>query len=83
MLRRHHRFFQSLQIIRDVLGVGLAFCLALLVRFVWLPGRLLPVGNMSAAEETQAIGLLLALVWPTVGYASGLYGSRRTRSDPA
>ena len=79
MLRRHYRFFQSLQIMVDVAGVGLAFILAFQLRFA-LP-QLFPYQAVSTAAETRTVGLWLALTWPLVGWLGGLYVSRRTHSS--
>ncbi len=77
MLRRHHRFFQSLLVARDAALTGLAFTLAYLGRFS-LP-HLLPFYTLASPSETMAIGLCLTLLWPAVGYLSGLYVSQRAR----
>lgn len=78
MLRKHHRFFQSMQVLRDAAVVALAFFLAHLVRFS-VP-HLLPFESVSPREETLWVGMQLIVIWPVVGWASGLYVSRRTRS---
>ena len=81
MLRRNHRFFQSLQIIRDVILVGASFGLAYWVRFSfpdWLPYE-----SISDPRETSAVFLMLISVWPILGWASGLYVSRRAQSIAA
>jgi Undecaprenyl-phosphate glucose phosphotransferase len=78
MLRRHHRFFQSLQIIRDAAVVGLAFYLAYVCRFSF--PAVLPFHMASSIHETLAVGLMLVMIWPLVGYAGGLYVSRRSRT---
>ena len=78
MLRRHHRFFQSLQVIRDAVVVALAFYLAHLARFSF--PELMPYESVSPARETLAVGMMLVATWPVVAWASGLYVSRRTRS---
>jgi Undecaprenyl-phosphate glucose phosphotransferase len=78
MLRRHHRFFQSLQIIRDAAVVGLAFYLAYVCRFSF--PAVLPFHMVSSIHETLAVGLMLVMIWPLVGYAGGLYVSRRSRT---
>lgn len=78
MLRRHHRFFQSVQILRDLGLVALSFVIAYLVRFsfpdVW------PYGQRSPMDQAIQVGALLSCAWPVVGWASGLYRSHRTRS---
>ncbi|MEM6531521.1 MAG: undecaprenyl-phosphate glucose phosphotransferase [Myxococcota bacterium] len=78
MLKRHHRFFQSVQILRDVVLVAAAFLTAYVVRFsfptVW------PFGEVSPVEQAVRVGLLVIFTWPLVGWASGLYKSHRTRS---
>lgn len=78
MLRRHHRFFQSLQVVRDALLVALAFYTAHWARFSF--PDLMPFQEVSPVNETIWVGSALILVWPVVGWASGLYVSRRTRS---
>ncbi len=65
MLRRHHRFFQSVQILRDAVLVGLAFWLAYLLRFS-MP-HLLPYASVSSPHETAVVGVMLIVVWPLVG----------------
>ena len=77
MLRRHHRFFQSLQVVRDALLVGLAFYGAHWFRFSF--PELMPFREVSPVNETLWVGAALIFVWPVVGWASGLYVSRRTR----
>lgn len=76
MLRRHHRFFQSVQVIRDAFLVACAFYLAYVCRFS-VP-RLLPYGSVSSIHETLAVALMLMVVWPAVGWLGGLYTSRRS-----
>lgn len=78
MLRRHHRFFQSIQVIRDAAVVALAFAAAYFLRFSF-PG-LLPYEGPSPVDETVRVGLVLTVLWPLVGWASGLYRSRRAHS---
>src|SRR5690349_9848761 len=78
MLRRHHRFFQSIQVIRDAALVALAFFLAYKCRFSF--PQTLPYHTVSSANETLAVGLLLTLIWPMAGWAGGLYVSRRARN---
>jgi Undecaprenyl-phosphate glucose phosphotransferase len=77
MLRRHHRFFQSLQILRDAVLVGVAFFLAYLLRFSF--PRALPYVTPSSVHETLAVGVMLVVIWPLVGWVGGLYVSRRAR----
>lgn len=78
MLRRYHRFFQSVQVLRDAALVALAFVLAYNLRFA-VP-HLLPYGQISSMHETVAVALMLVFIWPTVGWAGGLYNSRRGRT---
>jgi Undecaprenyl-phosphate glucose phosphotransferase len=78
MLRRHHRFFQSIQMLRDALWVGLTFWGASWLRFA-LP-ELLPYTQVPDPRETAALGLTLIAVWPPTGLALGLYRSRRART---
>jgi Undecaprenyl-phosphate glucose phosphotransferase len=78
MLRRHHRFFQSVLVGRDAAVAGLAFCLAYLCRFS-LPD-LLPFHTLASPSETAVICTMLVMIWPVVGYWSGLYASQRARS---
>jgi len=81
MLRRNHRFFQSLQVMRDVVLVALAFYLAFLVRFSFPDS--FPYETISEQRETAAVFLMLVSVWPALAWASGLYLSRRARSVAA
>ncbi len=81
MLRRHHRFFQSMQIMRDTLLVALSFAAAYAVRFSF--PELLPYESISAPRETAAVSLMLVAVWPLAAWASGLYVSRRAQSVAA
>ncbi len=76
MLRRHHRFFQSVQVIRDLALVAAAFALAYAVRFSF--PEILPYETLSDPRETLVVSIILTLVWPLVGWMSGLYVSRRT-----
>ncbi|MEK7704429.1 MAG: undecaprenyl-phosphate glucose phosphotransferase [Myxococcota bacterium] len=78
MLRRHHRFFQSLQVLRDVLLVGAAFALAYAARFSF--PALMPYRVVSEPREALIVGTFLLVLWPAAGWASGLYVSRRSRS---
>lgn len=81
MLKRHHRFFQSLQVFRDAVLVAAAFALAFWVRFS-LPD-LLPFETVSPRQETIWVAMTLVFAWPAVGWLCGLYVSRRTRSVAA
>jgi Undecaprenyl-phosphate glucose phosphotransferase len=81
MLRRHHRFFQSMQVLRDVAGVAAAFVLAFWVRFSF--PAVLPFGAPSEPRETLIIAAILLGIWPALGWVSGLYTSRRSRSISA
>ncbi|MBI5510091.1 MAG: undecaprenyl-phosphate glucose phosphotransferase [Deltaproteobacteria bacterium] len=81
MLRRHHRFFQSLQVLRDAVLVGVSFYLAYLGRFSF-PG-LLPFGTVTPRQEAIWVGLMLMMVWPAMGWMAGLYVSRRSRGVAA
>ncbi len=78
MLRRHHRFFQSLQVIRDLLLVWGAFYVAYWVRFSF--PDLLAFDSVSDPSETLIIGLMAVGVWAVVAWFGGLYVSRRARS---
>lgn len=78
MLRRHHRFFQSIQILRDAALVAWAFYAAYLCRFSF--PRILPYHTVSSQHETLAVGLMLVVIWPLVGWLGGLYVSRRSVS---
>src|SRR5687767_13311409 len=84
MLRRHHRFFQSLQVARDTALVAASFYLAFIARFAF-PSRLPleEVVDPAYPRETAAVALLLVTVWPVIGWASGLYVSRRSQSVAA
>jgi Undecaprenyl-phosphate glucose phosphotransferase len=81
MLKRHHRFFQSVQVIRDGTLVGAAFFIAYLVRFSY--PDLFPYQSESPRTETVWVGAMLVVVWPVVGWMGGLYVSRRSRSVAA
>ncbi|MBC7793912.1 MAG: undecaprenyl-phosphate glucose phosphotransferase [Clostridia bacterium] len=78
MLRRHHRFFQSIQVLRDAVLVAFAVYLAHLVRFSF--PQTFPFREISPLNETMWVGAALTVGWPVIGWASGLYVSRRTRS---
>jgi len=78
MLRRNHRFFQSIQVIRDGSLVALAFVAAYMVRFSF--PDLIPYETVSDPSETASVFLILISVWPLIGWASGLYVSRRSYS---
>ena len=78
MLRRHHRFFQSIQILRDAALVALSFYVAYLCRFSF--PRILPYHTLSSQHETLAVGLMLVITWPLVAWLGGLYVSRRSVS---
>ncbi len=78
MLRRNHRFFQSMQVIRDAVLVALSFVAAYFVRFSF-PG-VLPFKSVSDPGETLVIFGMVVLVWPVLGWLSGLYVSRRVKS---
>ncbi|MEE8408758.1 MAG: undecaprenyl-phosphate glucose phosphotransferase [Myxococcota bacterium] len=81
MLKRHHRFFQSIQVFRDAVLVAVAFVLAYVTRFS-VPS-LLPFDAVSPREEVIWVGIMLVVVWPLVGWMGGLYVSRRSRSIAA
>jgi len=81
MLKRNHRFFQSAQVIRDSLLVGCAFFIAHHVRFSF--PNLLPFGTVSPEQETFWVGMMAVILWPAIGWMSGLYVSRRSRSIAA
>ncbi|MBN1961035.1 MAG: undecaprenyl-phosphate glucose phosphotransferase [Deltaproteobacteria bacterium] len=78
MLRRNHRFFQSIQVLRDVILVGVSFYLAFNIRFSF-PVHF-PYESISDPKETAAIFIMLIAVWPAMGWANGLYISRRSQS---
>lgn len=78
MLRRHHRFFQSIQVLRDAILVAVAFAVAHVVRFSF--PETLPFREVSPLNDSLWVGIALTVGWPLVGWASGLYVSRRTRS---
>ena len=81
MLKRHHRFFQSAQVLRDTLLVALAFYLAHVVRFSF--PTIFPYGSISPRQESLWVAMVVIVVWPAVGWLSGLYVSRRSRSVAA
>ncbi len=78
MLKKHHRFFQSCLVLRDAGFVGLSFYLAYIFRFSF-PAAM-PFHTVSSLHETFAVGLMLVVIWPLVGYAGGLYVSQRVRT---
>lgn len=78
MLRRHHRFFQSLIVLQDVVLVSFSFLIAYFLRFSF--PEIWPFGERSPMDQAFYIGALLAWVWPYVGWASGLYRSHRSQS---
>ena len=67
-----------MQVCRDALLVACAFHMAYTCRFS-LP-NFLPYGQVSSTHETLAIGLMLVVVWPAVGWLGGLYTSRRAHN---
>jgi Undecaprenyl-phosphate glucose phosphotransferase len=75
MFRRYHRFFLSLQVMRDALFAGLAFTLAYTIRFHVMPGE-----HFSLARENVAVAVLAIATWPVVGWLGDLFVSHRTRS---
>ncbi|MCK5688770.1 undecaprenyl-phosphate glucose phosphotransferase [Myxococcota bacterium] len=78
MLRRYHKFFQSIQIFRDTFLIALSFGLAYSLRFAF--PEYLSFHSVSDPREVLWVGVVLTLVWPIVGWVGGLYISRRTRS---
>jgi Undecaprenyl-phosphate glucose phosphotransferase len=78
MLRRHHRFFQTIQVVRDAMLVALSFVVAYAVRFSF--PELLPFESISPRTETVWVGVTVVVAWPAVGWLGGLYFSRRTRT---
>lgn len=78
MLKRHHRFFQSLQILRDMVLVAASFFAAYLVRFSF--PDFWRFDEVSPLDQAMRVCVLLAISWPAVGWASGIYRSHRTRS---
>lgn len=79
MLRRYHRFFQSIQIIRDTILVGAVFWGAYCLRFAW--PQQFPYTSVANAHETFVEGLMVSLLWPLSGWLCGLYRSRRSRTE--
>ncbi len=77
MLKRHHRFFQSLQLLRDSILAVAAFYMAFLIRFNsdWLPFE-----TRSNPKESLIMSAVIFLIWPAAGWVSKLYVSHRTRS---
>jgi hypothetical protein len=71
MLRRHHRFFQSIQVLRDAVLVAVAFFLAHMLRFSFPES--FPFSEISPRNETIWVGVALTVGWPIIGWASGLY----------
>jgi Undecaprenyl-phosphate glucose phosphotransferase len=82
MLRRHHRFFQTSQLLRDTLLVALAFVWAFRLRASVLPAYAalhLPPLAAAAPKDSGFVAFTLMLMWPWMGWLSGLYVSRRTK----
>ena len=67
-----------MQVLRDACVVAFAFCCAYVCRFS-VPA-ILPFHSVSSWRETFAVGLMLVVIWPSVGWAGGLYVSRRVRT---
>ena len=78
MLKRHHRFFLSLLVLRDAATVAIAFYLAYVSRF-FLPGVMPSYHAIASVHESMAVALLLVVLWPLCGTAFRLYVSRRAR----
>ena len=78
MLKKYHRFFQSILVMRDTLLAGLSFLVAYGVRFSF--PEYLPYSTMSEPRETFVVGFLLVASWPLAGWLGGLYRSRRSGS---
>ncbi len=66
-----------MQAIRDAVLAGVAFWLAYLVRFSF--PEYLPHETTPEPSETTAVLIMVMVVWPALGWASGLYVSRRAR----
>ena len=78
MLKKHHRFFQSIQVLRDAALVGFSFSIAYWVRFSF--PEALPYTSVSEFDESLAVGLMLTAAWPCVAWFGQLYVSRRNRN---
>ena len=82
MLRRHHRFFQTSQLLRDLIVLIAAFVLAHRIwawaQILW-DGRATPSPALVNPTESSYMALTLVLLWPWMGWASSLYVSRRTK----
>lgn len=76
MLRRHHRFFQSLQVLRDSAVALIAFYAAYVLRF---SGKLVGFEHVPSWREAATVGLTAGIVWAVVAWLSNLYVSHRTR----
>ena len=77
MLKRHHRFFLSLLILRDAALVSIAFYLAYMCRF-YLAGIAPRYHAIASVHESMAVALMLVVLWPLCGAANSLYVSRRS-----
>lgn len=75
MLKRHHRFFQSMQAGRDGLCAGLAFALAFGFRFGF--PELWPFEAPSDTTESWSLGIAVMLLWPLLGGFLDVYRSYR------
>ena len=79
MFQRAHRFHASIKALLDLLMLGGAFALAYALRF---DVRIQPLPwGYAPAQETTSLLVAIALVFPVVFHAQGLYASGRARSD--
>lgn len=67
-----------MQVLRDAWVVAFAFYCAYVCRFS-VPA-ILPFHSISSVHETFAVGFMLVVIWPSIGWAGGLYVSRRVRT---
>jgi Undecaprenyl-phosphate glucose phosphotransferase len=77
MLRQHHQLFRGAQMLRDTLLNVAAFVVAYTLRY---HTDFLPFTQAPNVAESILTGILLAVLWPLLGWISGLYVSHRTRS---
>jgi Undecaprenyl-phosphate glucose phosphotransferase len=68
-------------VVRDATLVALSFVVAYAIRFSF--PELLPFESISPRTDTVWVGVAVVVLWPAVGWMSGLYVSRRTRSVAA
>ncbi|MEC9464442.1 MAG: undecaprenyl-phosphate glucose phosphotransferase [Myxococcota bacterium] len=76
MLKQHPKTFEALQVVRDSLGLSMAFAGASLGK---LPAESFEPFVVSWPRESLLLGALAVVSWLLVAYVSGLYTSFRAR----